>query len=101
MNLPVEEITLESSQDDEKPVPINEISEQQPEQNRETDTEVDNSGDGEQSSENIVSETSSVSPEDNVSSNKKWITIDNENYEIQSSLKVSLLPSKVQIYHPR
>lgn len=31
----------------------------------------------------------------------QWFSIDNENYEYQSTLRISLLPRKVQIYHSR
>lgn len=29
----------------------------------------------------------------------QWLSIDNENYEYQSTLRISLLPRKAQIYH--
>lgn len=31
----------------------------------------------------------------------QWFSIDNESYEYQSTLRISLLPRKVQIYHSR
>lgn len=38
--------------------------------------------------------------EDEVEQNQ-WFSIDNESYEYQSTLRISLLPRKVQIYHCR
>lgn len=38
--------------------------------------------------------------EDEVEQNQ-WFSIDNESYEYQSTLRISLLPRKVQIYHSR
>lgn len=37
----------------------------------------------------------------NSDDNSKWIGIDNENYEIQSLIEISLLPKSVQIYYGR
>ena len=31
----------------------------------------------------------------------KWFAIDNESYELMSSLQISLLPKRIQIYHNR
>jgi len=44
----------------------------------------------------------SVQPiEEDSKHNKRWLSIDSEIYECQSTLRVSMLPRTVQIYHKR
>ena len=42
-----------------------------------------------------------VAPATTEPEHHQWLSIDNENYEYQSTLRISLLPRKVQIYHGR
>lgn len=55
-------------------------------------------------SESIPVEVAASVPsdgEEGASEHHQWLSIDSESYEYQSTLRISLLPRKVQVYHGR